>query len=117
MTTLFISDLHLDEKRPEITRAFFSFLKEKASEADQLYILGDFFEVWIGDDAISAFHSEIIQALKKLSLQCNLFFMHGNRDFLVGNRFADLSGATLLSEPTTISLQGKNTLLLHGDSL
>ena len=117
MTTLFISDLHLDEKRPEITRAFFQFLKEKASNADQLYILGDFFEVWIGDDAISAFQREIIDALKKLSDHCNIFFMHGNRDFLIGNMFADLSGLTLLNEPSVISLNGTNTLLLHGDSL
>ena len=117
MTTLFISDLHLDEKRPDISRAFFRFLETKATSADQLYILGDFFEVWIGDDAISPFQEEVIYGLKKLSEHCNVFFMHGNRDFLIGNLFADLSGATLLPEPTMINLAGKTTLLMHGDSL
>lgn len=117
MSVLFISDLHLDEKRPEITRAFFQFLSEKAPNADQLYILGDFFEVWIGDDAISDFQKEVIDALSKLSEHCNIYFMHGNRDFLIGNLFADLSGVTILTEPTIISLAGVSTLLLHGDSL
>ncbi|MCG8668744.1 MAG: UDP-2,3-diacylglucosamine diphosphatase [Pseudomonadales bacterium] len=117
MTTLFISDLHLDEKRPDISRAFFRFLETKAIHADQLYILGDFFEVWIGDDAISPFQEEVIYGLQNVSKHCNVFFMHGNRDFLVGNLFADLSGATLLPDPTIITLAGEKTLLMHGDSL
>lgn len=117
MTTLFISDLHLQEERPEITRAFFDFLRSRALDASQLYILGDFFEVWIGDDAISPYQSEIIAALRELSESCDIFFMHGNRDFLIGEHFANLAHATLLHEPTRITLNGNPTLLLHGDSL
>lgn len=117
MTTLFISDLHLQEERPEITRAFFSFLQTHAIQADQLYILGDFFEVWIGDDGITPFQQDIIDALRRLSDSCDIFFMHGNRDFLIGDHFANLAHLTLLNEPTVISLNGTATLLLHGDSL
>ena len=117
MTTLFISDLHLQEERPEITRAFSQFIDQIASEARQLYILGDFFEVWIGDDALSPFQMEIIGALKKLSSSCDVFFLHGNRDFLIGDKFADLAGATLLTDPATISVNGSPVLLMHGDSL
>lgn len=117
MTTLFISDLHLQEERPDITRAFFDFLSQKAANAHQLYILGDFFEVWIGDDGITPFQQRIIDALNRLSDHCELYFMHGNRDFLIGNHFAALSNATLLNDPTIISLQGTQTLLMHGDSL
>ena len=117
MTTLFISDLHLQEERPDITRAFFLFLEQKATEAQQLYILGDFFEVWVGDDGISPFHESIINKLLALSRTCEVFFLHGNRDFLVGEQFADLANLTLLDEPTTITLNSTQTLLLHGDSL
>lgn len=117
MTTLFISDLHLDEKRPDITRAFFKFLKDKAESAERLYILGDFFEVWIGDDAVSEFQNTIIQALHELSDTCEIFFIHGNRDFLIGESFAVKAGCTLLPEPTTITLNGITTTIMHGDSL
>ena len=117
MTTLFISDLHLQEERPEITRAFFAFLDAHARQADQLYILGDFFEVWIGDDCITDFQKEIIDALKALSQSCDLFFMHGNRDFLIGDHFANLAGACLLNDPSVITLNGTPTLLSHGDAL
>lgn len=117
MATLFISDLHLQEERPEITRAFFHFLRTHGTRASQLYILGDFFEVWIGDDAITPYQTEIIEALNQLSDTCTIFFMHGNRDFLIGEHFANKANVTLLHDPTQIRLDGTPTLLLHGDSL
>ncbi|MCG8317474.1 MAG: UDP-2,3-diacylglucosamine diphosphatase [Pseudomonadales bacterium] len=117
MRTLFISDLHLQEQRPEITRAFFAFIDQKALEADALYILGDFFEVWVGDDGTTSFQDEIIEKLNFLSQHCQLFFMHGNRDFLVGSGFAERANISILEEPTLIQLNNENCLLLHGDSL
>ena len=117
MTTLFISDLHLQKERPEITRAFFQFLDKKASTATALYILGDFFEVWIGDDGMSEFEEEIVNALKNLSSHCQIFFIHGNRDFLIGSQFSDLANISILNEPSVISVAGKPCLILHGDSL
>ena len=115
MTTLFISDLHLDATRPDITRSFCNFLEEKASEVDALYILGDFFEVWLGDDHETEFNQEIINALDGLDIP--LFLMHGNRDLLIGQRFCQQTGATLLPDPTVIKIDGKPLLLMHGDSL
>lgn len=115
MTTLFISDLHLDESRPAVVRAFFDFLDTKAAKADALYILGDFFEVWVGDDDDAPFNRRIVERLAQLATP--LFFMVGNRDFLVGTRFAQETGATLLTDPTTIDLYGQQVLLMHGDSL
>ena len=118
MTTLFISDLHLDESRPEITAAFYDFLKDRASKADALYILGDFFEAWIGDDEDSSLSREVISALKQLSDSgVKLFVMHGNRDFLLGSIFCQQSGATLLPDPSVVNVYGKKILLMHGDSL
>lgn len=118
MNLLFISDLHLDESRPEVTESFLTFLKDRASKADALYILGDFFEVWIGDDDDAPLASTIQQQLLKLSQGGTaVFIMHGNRDFLYGERFCETSGASLLSDPTVIELAGKSCLLMHGDSL
>lgn len=118
MTTLFIADLHLHEERPEITRAFLHFLKNSAPTAEALYILGDFFDAWIGDDDDAPLITEIADALIRLT--CNgtqLFLMHGNRDFLLGQEFANKVGAQLMPEGTIIDLYGCPTLLLHGDSL
>lgn len=118
MHCLFISDLHLEEERPAISRAFFHFLEHDAANADALYILGDFFESWIGDDDSSPLIDAVKQALKALSERgCQLYFMHGNRDFLVGQDFCKAIGATLLCDPTVIELDGEPTLLMHGDSL
>ena len=118
MRCLFISDLHLDDERPAISRAFFHFLERDAAGADALYILGDFFESWIGDDDSSPLIDAVTQALKTLSERgCRLYFMHGNRDFLVGRDFCEAIGATLLNDPTVIDLDGEPTLLMHGDSL
>ncbi|WP_372996754.1 UDP-2,3-diacylglucosamine diphosphatase [Marinobacter sp.] len=118
MTTLFISDLHLEESRPDITEAFLGFLNGKASGADQLYILGDFFEAWIGDDERTPLQEQIAAALRSLHESgTEIYLMHGNRDFLIGQDFCDRAGATLLEDPTVIDLYGTPTLLMHGDSL
>jgi UDP-2,3-diacylglucosamine hydrolase len=118
MTTLFISDLHLDETRPDITRAFFDFLQNHAIKAKTLYILGDFFESWIGDDDSSALIESVKNALSAVSKQgVTVYIMHGNRDFLIGSAFCAEIGAELISDPTVITLAGEQTLLLHGDSL
>ena len=117
--SLFISDLHLCDSRPNITQAFIVFLKETAIKAQALYILGDLFEYWAGDDAIEAGHQQaVIGALKALSSQgVALYFMHGNRDFLLGNRFAQATLGTLLPDPSLVNLYGKPVLLSHGDIL
>ncbi len=118
MTTLFISDLHLEESRPDITGAFLSFLKEEAPGAEKLYILGDFFEAWIGDDEHTPLQEQVAAALRELSENgTRIFLMHGNRDFLLGEDFCARAGATLLDDPTLIDLHGTPTLLMHGDSL
>jgi UDP-2,3-diacylglucosamine hydrolase len=118
-TTLFISDLHLCASRPRINQLFFDFLATTARSANQLYILGDFFEYWAGDDDIDdAFNRSIIDAVAALaSSGVSIFLMHGNRDFLIGEKFCAASGATLLQDPTLIDLNGMPTLLLHGDTL
>lgn len=118
MRTLFISDLHLHESRPSLTRAFFQFLQDQAPTAEALYILGDFFDVWIGDDDDAALVTQVAQHLKTLSNHgTRIYLMHGNRDFLLGDDFAKAAGAELLPEFTVINLYGTPTLLLHGDSL
>lgn len=118
MTTLFISDLHLEESRPDITNAFLAFLKEKARGVEQLYILGDFFEAWIGDDERTPLQEQVADALQAVSSSgTELFLMHGNRDFLIGEDYCSRIGATLLDDPTVVDLYGTPTLLMHGDSL
>ena len=118
MTTLFISDLHLEESRPDITRAFLAFLQDRAVNAHTLYILGDFFEAWIGDDEHTPLQEQIAAALKQISSSGTaLYVMHGNRDFLLGQDYCQRIGATLLDDPTVIDLYGTPTLLMHGDSL
>ncbi|MBQ0746053.1 MAG: UDP-2,3-diacylglucosamine diphosphatase [Marinobacter sp.] len=118
MTTLFISDLHLEESRPDITGAFLRFMNEEAPRAEHLYILGDFFEAWIGDDEHTPLQEQVAAALRTLSDNgTRIFLMHGNRDFLLGEDFCARAGATLLDDPTLIDLYGTPTLLMHGDSL
>lgn len=115
---LLISDLHLEEERPDISRAFLHFLDTRASQAEALYILGDFFEVWIGDDAMTPFQRGIAQALRRLSDSgTRVYLMHGNRDFLLGKAFCREAGCTLLSDPHEVMLAGEKVLLMHGDSL
>lgn len=116
--TYFIADLHLAQNRPDITACFLSFLKNNAPKAQALYILGDLFEYWIGDDDDSDFILEISQAIKALSqLGSQVYFIHGNRDFLLGNRFAKLSSMQILPEVTLIDLYGKPVVIMHGDTL
>lgn len=117
MSTLFISDLHLSGERPGITRLFIEFLQSRASDAEALYILGDLFEVWLGDDMVLAEYEPALDAMQQLSQQVPLYVMHGNRDFLMRDEFCRRSGATLLKEPATINLYGTPTMLLHGDTL
>ncbi len=118
MSTLFISDLHLDDRRPESTAAFVTFLQRDADGADALYILGDLFEYWLGDDAPTPVGQTVAAALRQLSDSgVAIYFAHGNRDFLLGEAFATAAGITLLPEETVVDLYGAPTLLLHGDSL
>ncbi|MBA1243684.1 UDP-2,3-diacylglucosamine diphosphatase [Pseudomonas japonica] len=115
---LLISDLHLQEERPDITRAFLHFLEGRARAARALYILGDFFEAWIGDDAMSPYQASICRALRELTDSgTQVYLMHGNRDFLIGEAFCQAAGCTLLSDPCVIDLDGEEVLLMHGDLL
>ena len=115
---LLISDLHLEEGRPDITRAFLGLLAGRARTAESLYILGDFFEAWIGDDAMSPFQRSICQALRALSDSgTKVFLMHGNRDFMIGKAFCKAAGCTLLKDPSVVNFNGEPVLLMHGDSL
>ena len=118
MTTLFIADLHLSPERPAVTGAFLAFLRERAAAADALYILGDLFEAWLGDDDPSPQAREVVLALRGLSDGgTQLFFQHGNRDFLVGKRFSHETGAQLLPDVSLAKIYGKPVLVMHGDTL
>ena len=118
MSVLFISDLHLEAERPDITRAFLHFLSTRARTAEALYILGDFFEAWIGDDGMDEFQHAIARALREVSESgTRIYLMHGNRDFLIGQAFCREAGCTLLRDPSLIDLGGEKILLMHGDSL
>ncbi len=118
MTTLFVSDLHLDPARPEITALFLRFLREEAARAEALYILGDLFEAWVGDDEPGEPANAVRRALRALvDGGTSLFLMRGNRDFLFGPRIAAESAARLLPDPAVITLYGEPTLLMHGDLL
>ena len=116
-TTLFISDLHLSADRPALTALFLVFLRERAPRAETLYILGDLFEVWLGDDAVHPAYHPVLSALRELAARRPVYVMHGNRDFLLGNAFAQASGCRLLADPSVIDLNGERTLLMHGDVL
>ncbi|MGU3521795.1 UDP-2,3-diacylglucosamine diphosphatase [Enterobacteriaceae bacterium C23F] len=118
MATLFIADLHLQTEEPAITAGFLRFLRGEARSADALYILGDLFEAWIGDDDPEPLHREMareIKALVESGVPCH--FIHGNRDFLLGKRFAAESGMILLPEEQLLELYGRPVLILHGDTL
>jgi len=118
MPTLFIADLHLDPERPEITRLFGDFLQDEARGADALYILGDLFESWVGDDDPSeagAFVAARLFALHQAGVP--VFFMHGNRDFMLGRDYAARAGMRILPDPAVIELYGRPVLLMHGDLL
>ncbi|MFN2330436.1 MAG: UDP-2,3-diacylglucosamine diphosphatase [Halomonas sp.] len=128
MTTRLISDLHLHPGAPEITEGFVHWLEESARGCEALYLLGDIFEAWIGDDMLDLAGSDptghadlaarVARALKRLADDGTaVYLMHGNRDFLLGERFATEAGATLLADPSVVSLGDKRVLLMHGDSL
>ena len=116
MSSCFISDLHLDHKREDIKKAFFKFLESEAYEFKNLYILGDLFEVWIGDDFEDDFTNQVISKLKKFSQSNkNIYIMHGNRDFLLGEKFAEKCGAKLIPDPLILDGKEKKIMLSHGD--
>ncbi len=116
--SVFISDLHLCPTRPAINEIFFDFLQGPAAQAEALYILGDLFEYWAGDDDDDPFNASVIVGLRALADRgISLYLMHGNRDFLIGERFIAASGAKLLRDPTLTDLYGTPTLLMHGDTL
>ena len=120
LPSLFISDLHLHETRPEASAAFFHFLRTEALQAKTLYILGDLFEYWVGDDQLEhdALSRSVCEGIRKLSDHgVEVFFMHGNRDFLIGSRFAEEAKLTILPDPTKIRVGETSLLLLHGDTL
>jgi len=116
--SLFIADLHLSAKRPDVTRRFLAFIQNRCLGADRLYILGDLFDAYIGDDDDSPLNRDVKSALRQLSESGTaIFFQHGNRDFLVGERFSRETGATLLGDYALIDLYGQPVLLTHGDLL
>ena len=117
MTKLFISDLHLQAARPDITERVFRFLQTEAAEAEALYILGDLFEAWIGDDDPDEHNREVQAAMRRLTdAGVAGYFMRGNRDFLIGDAFAERTGFTLLGDPVVHDLYGTPVLLSHGDA-
>jgi UDP-2,3-diacylglucosamine hydrolase len=116
---LFISDIHLSRDEAGISALFFDFLEKRASDSHSLYILGDLFDAWAGDDDLSdPFNQQVISALRRLSESgTTLSIMHGNRDFLMGQRFFEAAGATFIPDPHVVEICGKRTLLTHGDAL
>ena len=118
MTTLFISDLHLEAERPDIGAQFLSFLSGEAREAEALYILGDLFESWVGDDDPNPHYAQMKIALRELvDSGVPVFFMHGNRDFMIGDDFAEETGIKILPDPCDLLLYGNRVLLSHGDAM
>ncbi len=118
MTTLFISDLHLDASRPAITELFGRFVRREAKSADALYLLGDLFEAWVGDDDPSEVGAYVASTLREVAdAGVPVYFIRGNRDFLVGQDYALRAGFRVLPDPTVVTLYGKPTLLMHGDLL
>lgn len=118
MKPRFVSDIHLSEKRPDLTNAFKVFLNESKEACTHLFILGDLFEIWIGDDDDNLFHKDIKTTLSEFVLDGpEVFFMHGNRDFLIGKTFANEVGISIISDPYSLDINGLKTILSHGDFL
>jgi UDP-2,3-diacylglucosamine hydrolase len=115
--TIFVGDLHLSADRPDITQAFIYFLSHGLDNTEALYIIGDLFEVWMGDDIAEPFTIAIAEAIKTVSNSIPVYFIHGNRDFMVGKQFCLRAGMKILPEVYCINLYGVNTVILHGDSL
>ena len=118
-SALLISDLHLTPSMPLTAQRFFDFCEKDAAQAEAVFILGDLFEYWVGDDASSQspFQQEVKRALANLSTKTKTYYLHGNRDFLVGPTFLKKTGMTLLSDPSLVDIAGKRYLLAHGDAL
>lgn len=114
---LFISDCHVDASKPEITSNLLEFLQNRAKHARFLYILGDLFEVWLGDDEHNPDNNAVIKSLQSLAKNTEIFFLAGNRDFLLGDQAADKIGFTRIDDPTTLQLGEHRVALLHGDTL
>ena len=118
MKPRFISDIHLSENNPHLTNAFKAFLNESKEACTHLFILGDLFEIWIGDDDDNLFHKDINTTLSEFVLVGpEVFFMHGNRDFLIGKTFANEVGISIISDPYSLDINGLKTILSHGDFL
>lgn len=116
VTTLLISDLHLEAEKPHLTDVFLVFLRTQAGEASSLYLLGDIFEVWVGDDDNAELVTTVAEELRAAANKgLSIYFMHGNRDFLLGKAFADRAGITLIEDPTIVDIEGVRTILAHGD--
>ncbi len=115
--TLLLSDLHLDPARPDATERFTALLSQWQGRADALYILGDLVEYWLGDDQDAGDLETAFRSIREFAGACPVYFMHGNRDFLIGNAFAERYGVRLLDDPTVVDLHGTPTLLMHGDTL
>jgi UDP-2,3-diacylglucosamine hydrolase len=118
MTRLFVSDVHLDAAAPEAVEQFLDFLRTRAADADALYILGDLFETWIGDDDPEPTKARVCEGLRALTANgVGCFVLHGNRDFLIGRDFCRRTGSRLLADPVVADLDGERVLLTHGDAL
>ena len=122
MQNLFLSDLHLSEQSPEISHYFEQFVSyclQNSKQIENIYLLGDFFEFWVGDDYQSPFSEQIFQQLASISKYSHIhcYFMHGNRDFLLGSGFEEKTGFTIINDPYQIELDGEKIILSHGDSL
>jgi UDP-2,3-diacylglucosamine hydrolase len=119
MTTYFISDLHLTPRRTAVTQLFYDFLDMAALDAEAIYILGDLFEFWVGDDAVDVVgQTGVFSAIRRVTEQeTPVFFMPGNRDFLAGSEFESSTGCRILTDPSRIELDGARVLLMHGDSM
>jgi UDP-2,3-diacylglucosamine hydrolase len=118
MTRLFVSDLHLEAAAPDAVEQFLAFMRTKAASAEALYILGDLFEVWVGDDDPDPAKDRVCEGLRTLTTSgVGCFILHGNRDFLIGREFCRRTGSRLLADPVVVDLDGERVLLTHGDAL
>ena len=117
MATLFVSDLHLDNTRPEVIKYFLNYLKSLNSDIESLYILGDFVEYWVGDDDPAEGLTDLFAEIRRRSKMHDIYFMHGNRDFMMSEDFCKKLGMKLIPDPSIISLYGRKVLLMHGDTL
>lgn len=116
MNAIFISDLHIDDSNPRILRRLNTLIEDETPNIDALYILGDLVEVWVGDDDRSNLAKTLRATLKKATQNCQVYLMHGNRDFLFGEGFAEEIGATLINDPTVITINGSRIVITHGDA-